>query len=153
MSSFAVMEAIACLLADLWPERIIYRDFCPYDFERPSFFLWTTKEQREVRSLHLVEVNASFMLEIFCATDEYDVSSTEELRLVQADVLELLAGPKIKVSDSDTGEDRYITITAMAAGQEPGSAFVQIQANWMDSKAASPEPVETIEHVAIRHEV
>jgi hypothetical protein len=153
MTTLVVSEAIAGLLADRWPERIIYRDFCPYDFERPSFFLWTTKEQREVRSLHLVEVSASFMLEIFCATDEYDVSSTEELRLVQAEVLELMAGPKLKVSNSDTGEDRYVTISAMSDGQEPGSAFVQVLANWVDSRPASPEPPETIEHVAIRHEV
>lgn len=31
-------EAIAAKIAALWPERMLYRDFCPVDHKRPSSF-------------------------------------------------------------------------------------------------------------------
>lgn len=40
MTYIDLLEAIAGKIAALWPERTIYRDFCPADFKRPSSFLW-----------------------------------------------------------------------------------------------------------------
>ena len=37
-----LMEAIAAKVAKLWPARMLYRDFCPADFQRPSSFLYVT---------------------------------------------------------------------------------------------------------------
>mgnify|MGYP000842042723 CR=1 FL=1 len=38
-----LMEAIADRISELWPERMLYRDFCPSDFKRPSGFLYVVK--------------------------------------------------------------------------------------------------------------
>ena len=42
MTDQKLMEAIAAKLAELWPDRMLYRDFCPADFKRPSGFLYVT---------------------------------------------------------------------------------------------------------------
>ena len=40
MTYIDVLEAIAGRVASLWPERMLYRDFCPADHKRPSGFLY-----------------------------------------------------------------------------------------------------------------
>ena len=39
-TSVDVCNAIADVVAKLWPDRMIYRDFCPADHNRPSSFLY-----------------------------------------------------------------------------------------------------------------
>lgn len=140
-----VAEAIAETLAAKWPDRLIYRDFCPAEFERPSFFLYIEEEGAEDRSIILVEWAVALRLEIFCATDLYDISSTEELRQVQGEVLALFGGPKMAVLG------RHVTISAKGDGQEPGTAFVDFTATWMDIRSGYKAPAEeTMENYTLR---
>ena len=43
-----LMEAIAARIAKLWPERMLYRDFCPADHKRPSGFLYVTSASEDI---------------------------------------------------------------------------------------------------------
>lgn len=151
MTDIDIAESIAGVLAKQWPERTIYRDFCPSNFDRPSFFLWITKSGFKDVNLATVEWEVSLQLEIFCATDQYDESSTEELRQEQSKVCMLFSAPKTKVSNPDTEEERFVEIDAKADGQEPGSAFVLFTAKWTDLRpGTTPDTAPTMKEYTLR---
>lgn len=122
-----VVDAIAGKLAQLWPERMIYRDFCPVDFQRPSCFLWIPKSDLHPSNAHLVRWSMEAELELFCSTDAYDIQSTEELASDQEKVLRVFDGTPLAVLD------RHVLVTATAEGMEVGSAYVRFTAAWMDA--------------------
>lgn len=136
-TSIDVCNAIADVVVKLWPERMIYRDFCPVDHQRPSSFLCIVKSSMEPANISLVEWTMEAELELFCATDKYDISSTEELRQDQESVLLAFGAPSLQVGD------RYITLTAMGDGTELGSAFVKFTATWFDQTPEYHPPEET----------
>lgn len=133
-TSIDVCNAIADVVAKLWPERMIYRDFCPADHKRPSSFLYIVESGFEPANVSLVEWSLEAELELFCATDEYDISSTEEMRQNQEDVLLAFGAPSLKVGD------RYVTLQAMGDGEELGSAFVKFTASWFDQRPGYHDP-------------
>lgn len=133
-TSVDVCNAIADVVAKLWPDRIIYRDFCPVDHNRPSSFLHIVQSGFEPANVSLVEWSMEAELELFCATDEYDISSTEELRKDQEAVLLAFGAPSLKVGD------RYVTLLALGDGAELGSAFVKFTASWFDQQPGYHDP-------------
>ena len=114
-----LMETIAARVAALWPERTLYRDFCPVDFKRPSGFLYVTQADRADASLGLVRWDFAAELTLFAATDSYTAESTEALRRDQLEVLQAFSGPSIQVGAPSPG---------------PGEAYVQFTASWLDSR-------------------
>lgn len=128
MNQVDLCEAIASKIAALWPDRMIYRDFCPADFRRPSSFLYITEAGFTSASIAVVLWNIEAELELFCATDDYDEQSTEELRQNQAAVLEAFGDPHLVVGD------RAVQLTAVADGSGSGVAYVRFTASWYDQR-------------------
>lgn len=87
-----LMEAIADRISELWPERMLYRDFCPSDFKRPSGFLYVVKAGYTDANAGLVRWDFSAELTLYAATDAYTVESTEALRAEQNKVLRQFGG-------------------------------------------------------------
>lgn len=133
-TSIDVCNAIADVVANLWPERMIYRDFCPADHKRPSSFLYIVKSSMEPANISLVEWTMEAEMELFCATDEYDISSTEELRQNQEAVLLAFGAPSLKVGD------RHVTMTVQGDGTDLGSAFVKFTTSWFDQRPGYSDP-------------
>lgn len=133
-TSIDVCNAIADVVAKLWPERMIYRDFCPADHKRPSSFLYIVKSSMEPANISMVEWTMEAEMELFCATDEYDISSTEELRQNQEAVLLAFSAPSLKVGD------RHVTMTVQGDGADLGSAFVKCTASWFDQRPGYRDP-------------
>lgn len=133
-TSIDVCNAIADVVAKLWPERMIYRDFCPADHKRPSSFLYIVKSSMEPANISMVEWTMEAEMELFCATDEYDISSTEELRQNQEAVLLAFSAPSLKVGD------RHVTMTVQGDGADLGSAFVKFTASWFDQRPGYSDP-------------
>ena len=96
MTGVELCEAVAGRIAALWPERVLYRDFCPADHQRPSGYLYITRDGYASINALLVRWDVEMELELFCSTDAYDISSTEELRREQAKVLEAFPVPTSK---------------------------------------------------------
>ena len=94
-----LMEAIADRISELWPERMLYRDFCPSDFKRPSGFLYVVKAGYTDANAGLVRWDFSAELTLYAATDAYTVESTEALRAEQNKVLRQFGGPAVSVGD------------------------------------------------------
>ena len=101
-----LVEAIAGKISALWPDRMLYRDFCPVDHQRPAGFLYVREAGWTDVNIGLVEWSFDAELELFAETDEYDAESTEALRADQAAVLALFGGPSLAVGD------RHIILTA-----------------------------------------
>lgn len=140
-TSTQVADAIAGRIAGQWPDRLIHRDVCPVDFDRPGFFLQLGPMTLE-RVLGLTQVTAQFELEIFSTVDEYSVAASEELMETQQRVLELFADEDLEVAG------RHITVEVSGDGHEPLSAFVVFKAVWLDSfggTEAEAPPMEEFE--------
>ena len=129
-----LMETIAARVAALWPERTLYRDFCPVDFKRPSGFLYVTQADRADANLGLVRWDFAAELTLFAATDSYTAESTEALRAGQNAGLTLFAGPSIQVGD------RKIAVYATASAPGPGEAYVTFTASWIDARPGYHDP-------------
>ena len=123
-----LMEAIAGRIARLWPDRMLYRDFCPKDHKRPSGFLYVTNASYEDANLFLVQWTFEAELTLYAATDSYDAESTEALRLDQLEMLSAFGGPAIPVGD------RSVVLTVGAPSPGPGEAYVTFSASWMDGR-------------------
>ena len=126
MTQVDIIEAIAGVLANLWPDRMVYRDFCPADHKRPSTFLYCTMAEYNFAFLGGVEWTVEAEAQLFSATDHYDVESTEQLRQDQAAVLSQFGRP-IQIGD------RHVLILARAQAPGPGVAVVTFSASWMDT--------------------
>lgn len=129
-----LMEAIAARIAKLWPDRMLYRDFCPADYKRPSGFLYVTNAGYEDANLFLVQWTFEAELTLFAATDAYSAESTEQLRRDQLAVLGAFGGPAIRVGD------RSVILTVGAPSPGPGEAYVTFSASWMDARPVFTDP-------------
>lgn len=134
MTYMDLVEAIAEKIAGLWPERMLYRDFCPVDFCRPSGFLHVDEVGYTDAVLGLVEWNILLRLELYASTDAYHVESSEELRRDQEAVLNLFGGPSLAVGD------RHIVVNVAADAPGPGEAYVSFTASWMDARPGYQDP-------------
>lgn len=129
-----LMEAIAARIAKLWPDRMLYRDFCPADYKRPSGFLYVTNAGYEDANLFLVQWTFEAELTLFAATNAYSAESTEQLRRDQLDILGAFGGPAIQVGD------RSVILTVGAPSPGPGEAYVTFSASWMDARPVFTDP-------------
>ena len=134
MTDQELMEAIAAKLAELWPDRMLYRHFCPADFKRPSGYLYVTNSGWTDANLWMVQWTMEAELTLYAATDVYTVESTEALRRDQLAVLQAFGGPSLRVGD------RYVTLTLDAPSPGPGEAYVRFSSSWMDGRpGADPD--------------
>ena len=141
-TSVDVCNAIASVIAKLWPERMIYRDFCPVDHHRPSSYLYVTSSKMAPANISMVQWEMEASLELFCSADEYDISSTEALRKDQEAVLLAFAFPSIQV------DGRWISMTAKGDGMDMGSAFVTFSAAWMEQQPGYHDPDDMTDPVS-----
>lgn len=136
ITSVDVCNAIADVIAKLWPDRMIYRDFCSADHQRPSSYLYVTKSGFTDANIDMVCWEMEAELELFCSTDIYDISSTEALRQEQEAVLLAFGAPSLQV-----GEE-WVTLTVQGGGMDMGSAFVGFSAQWFTERPQYHDPDE-----------
>lgn len=134
VTSMDVCDAIGSVLVQLWPDRFLYRDACPADHQRPSGYLYVTESRFTPESAWMGIWRMKAQLELFCSANEYDQSSTEDLRRDLERVLLAFAAPKLHVGD------RWITVDAKGDGMEAGSAFVLFSASWMEKIPGIEDP-------------
>lgn len=140
MTHVDVIEAIAQKIVALWPDRTLYRDFCPVNFDRPSGFLYMQEAGFADVNAGLVQWKMQAELMLFASTKDYSEESTEQLRADQAAVLSQFGGPGLPVGD------RNVIVYAMADAPGPVEAYVTFTASWYDTRPgyvdAEAEPGE-----------
>lgn len=144
MKSTEILDGLNALLIRQWPERTVYVDVCPVDFERPSFWLAVEKNERRDAGRFLVRRDLTVKLTIFDAKDEHYESSWYRL----AEDTDLCAG---LFSGVLAVGGRTLKLTAKGAPRDPDRAYLMISTSWMEPReqAQSQEPAAEHYHLSV----
>lgn len=75
MNSTEILDAVNARLLEKWPERTVYINVCPEDYERPSFWLEVTRDDRTPVTQRMTKRNVQIRLTLHDEADEhYDIS-------------------------------------------------------------------------------
>ena len=150
MIPLQIGDAIARVLVAAFPTYAMYRDFCPEDFQRPGFCLWSPKATRSPLNIHLDQWNIDCVVEILIETDEYSNMDADVLREIQAQVMSQF-GNILEVQESKETK-RYPGIRVAADEEGPGSAFVNFNVTYIASSHIDGDE-EAMEDLAMNVDV
>lgn len=75
MNSTEILDAVNARLLEKWSERTVYINVCPEDYERPSFWLEVTRDDRTPVTQRMTKRNVQIRLTLHDEADEhYDIS-------------------------------------------------------------------------------
>ena len=75
MNSTEILDAVNARLLEKWPERTVYINVCPEDYDRPSFWLEVTRDDRTPVMRRVTKRNVQIRLTLHDEADEhYDIS-------------------------------------------------------------------------------
>lgn len=141
MRTLDILDTINGKLVERWPERTVYVDVCPVDFDRPSFWLAVEQDEQTDANRFLVRHDIRLKLTIYDQLDEhYDASWYRPAGESDA-VMELLT-PVLQVGS------RHLKLNLKALPREADRSFLQITASWMDdrpglSQSEEPPPADS----------
>ena len=127
MTKTQVLDAINLLLVQHWPDRTVYVDVCPVDFDRPSFWIAVEKHEPTDANRFLIKHDLQLRLTLYDELDEHYEASWHRLSKETDEVVELL-------SRVLTVGDRHLKLTLTVLPRDPDRAYVQISASWMDAR-------------------
>lgn len=127
MTKTDIVDAINLVLVGKWKERTVYVDVCPVDFNRPSFWLATERDEVTDANRYLIRHNLRLRLTLYDELDEHYEASWHRLSKETDEVVELL-------SRVLTVGDRHLKLTLTVLPRDPDRAYVQISASWMDAR-------------------
>ena len=128
-----IMDGINPILVRLYPDRTVYVDVLPEQFERPSFFL--RPEGRKITSRTAAVVEVEQMITVQCADEVGDRSETETARLY--DVTETLTAAFLQRGALHCG-DRKLTAARVDVSRSLDIADVTITVIYEDTRPAAP---------------
>lgn len=75
MNSTEILDAVNARLLEKWPERRTYINVCPVNYERPSFWLEVTRDDRTPVTQRMTKRNVQIRLTLHDEADEhYDIN-------------------------------------------------------------------------------
>lgn len=125
-----ILDAVNLRLLERWPQRTVYAEVCPVDFDRPSFWLRVQSHDQVDAGRFVLRHTAVILLTLFDELDEYYEANWQRLSRDTDEVMWLLT-PPLKVGD------RYIKLTMKRLPRDPDRAQVQLTAVWMDTMPGS----------------
>lgn len=128
-----ILDAVNEKLVKGFPERTVYVNFCPDNFIRPCFLIEFTSSKQSAASYYINEVSVFITITCFEETDEYSVSSQEELIRIQGEVLSLFGDGVLAVGD------RFLDIDTGAGGCDANCSFVDLQLKFFDDRSKTKE--------------
>lgn len=131
MDTSEILDAINLRLLEKWPDRTVYVDVCPVDFDRPSFWLAVEEDGQTDANRFLVRRDLRLLLTIYDELDDhYDASWSRLAR--DADAVRKLLTPPLAVGR------RRLAPTLKAQPRQPDRAFLQISFNWLENRTEVP---------------
>ena len=91
MTKTEVLDSINRLLLTKWPDRTVYVDVCPVDFDRPSFWLAVQKHDMTDANRYLIKHDLQLKLTIYDQLDEHYEASWYRLSKETDEAAELLS--------------------------------------------------------------
>lgn len=127
MTKTEILDAINLLLVEKWPDRTVYVDVCPVDFERPSFWLAVEKHDLTDANRAFIKNDLQLKLTIFDEVDEHYEASWYRLSQETDAAADLLCRV-LKVGA------RRLTPRLKVLPRDPDRSYVQINLSWMDDR-------------------
>ena len=122
-----IIDAINERLIGKWPQRTMYIDVCPEDFERPSFWIASVKYGYTDACRTCVRKDLTLQLTLYDERDDHYETSWERLQRESGGVIALLT-PPLHVGT------RHPTLNVTALPRQPDRAVLQIHTEWMDAR-------------------
>ena len=120
-----ILDAINLRLIDKWPDRTVYVEACPVDFDRPSFWLQVQSHDTVDAGRFIQRHTAVFMLNLHDEPDEHYEAHWQRLSRETDEAMELLTVP-LKVGE------RVLRMNLKRLPRDPDRAQIQISVVWMD---------------------
>ena len=92
MNSMDILDALNARLLERWPDRTVYIDVCPIDYERPSFWRSVTKDDRTRVTPRLCRRSVQIRLTLHDEADEHYDIHWQRLNDEVSACLDLLGG-------------------------------------------------------------
>lgn len=127
MTKTEILDAINLLLVEKWPNRTVYVDVCPVDFDRPSFWLAVEKHDLTDANRFLIKHDLKLRLTIYDELDKHYEASWYRLSQ-ETDIVTDLLCRALKVGE------RHLNLQLKVLPRDPDRAYVQINTSWMDSR-------------------
>ena len=121
-----ILDAVNLRLLELWPERTVYVEACPVDFDRPSCWLQVQSHDQADAGRFLLRHTAVILLTLFDELDDHYEAHWQRLSRETDEAMCLLT-PPIEVGD------RRIRLGLKRLPREPDRAMLQLTATWMDT--------------------
>ena len=125
-----ILDAVNLRLLELWPERTVYAEACPVDFDRPSSWLQVQSHDQKDAGRFLQQHTAVILLTLFDELDDHYEAHWQRLSR-EADEVMCLLTPPLKVGT------RHICLGLKRLPREPDRAMLQLTAAWMDKMPAT----------------
>lgn len=126
MNSTEILNALNVRLLERWSERTVYVDVCPKDFDRPSFWLSVTRDDRTRVTRALNRRRVQIQLVLFDEVDEHYESSWYRLSGEACECMQLLGGVLA------VGQRRLLP-SLQSTPREPDRAAILINFEFMES--------------------
>lgn len=139
-----IMDGVNTILVRLYPDRTVYTDVAPEQFERPSFFL--RPEGRKVTSRTAGVVEVEQMVTVQCIDEVGDRYETQTARLYG--VTDTLTAAFLQRGALHCG-DRHLTADRVDVSRDLDVADVTITVIYEDDRPAAPETQPLIEDVSL----
>ena len=127
MNTTEILDAINARLVEKWPNRTVYVDVCPVDFERPSFWLAVEKHDQTDANRFLLRNDLQLRLTLYDEMEEHYEASWYRLSQEADTALSLL-------SQVLTVGQRHLKLQLKALPRDPDRAYIQINTSWMDNR-------------------
>lgn len=127
MTKADILNAVNEILVAQWPERTVYIDVCPVDFDRPSFWLTVEKQQITDANRFLIRKDLRLLLTLYDELDAHYEASWWRLGQ-ETDTAMLLLGVPLKVAG------RTVKLNLKELPREADRALIQIDLSWMDNR-------------------
>ena len=127
MTKTEVLDSINRLLLTKWPDRTVYVDVCPVEFDRPSFWLAVQKHNMTDANRYLIKHDLQLKLTIYDQLDEHYEASWYRLSKETDEAAELLSQVLV------VGK-RHLKLGLKMLPRDPDRAYIQINTSWMDNR-------------------
>ena len=150
MTKTEILDAINLLLVEKWPNRTVYVDVCPVDFDRPSFWLAVEKHDLTDANRFLIKNDLQLRLTLFDELDDHYEASWYRLSKETDAVTDLLCRV-LKVGE------RHLKLQLKVLPRDPDRAYVQINTSWMDNRpgldTGASTPIADNYGLRVRHSI
>ncbi len=119
-----ILDAVNCLLVEKWPERTVYVEACPVDFDRPSFWLRVVSHEQSDANRFLLRHKAQLQLTLYDELDDHYDAGWMRLSKETDEAMWLLS------RTLEVGE-RRLRLSLKRLPRDPDQAHIQISAEWM----------------------